>query len=97
VLLTGCGGGPSGSYEAKSPDGQVVAMTLDFQKGDKVKVSIPMVGQGAECDYTVDGDRVNIKPPASAGPMGDTLVLTRKGDTYECDMGGDKLVFTKKK
>lgn len=96
VLLTGCGGGPSGTYEAKEPGGEGT-MTLDFQKGNKVKVAMGGGGMKMEfdCEYTVDGDKVTIKSPQGM-PAGDTLVLTKKGSTYEANMMGDQLVFTKK-
>ena len=97
MFIAGCGGGPSGTYEAKDPTSGAT-MTLNFQKGNKVNVSMangPMK-VAVDCDYSVEGDRVTIKPPDSAGPLSESIVLVKKGNGYEGKFAGDTLMFTKK-
>ena len=74
LLLSGCGGGMSGTYEEENGLG-----TLEFQEDGTVYVSV--LGVTVAGEYELDGSRVIV-----AGPNGEQ-VLTRDGDRLEGGFG----------
>jgi hypothetical protein len=97
LVLSGCGSDPSGTYEAKAPGGEDGSLTLDFQDGGKVKMTVSGMGisMAHECTYSVDGDRVTIKAPQGFTGS-ESIVLMRTGSDYEASEGGETLLFKKK-
>jgi hypothetical protein len=98
LAVAGCGGGGiSGTYEARAPEGEDGAMTIEFLSGQRAKVTISGGGgfnMGFTGTYETDGDQVTISSPEGAAD--DDVVLTKKGDTLTGEMLGDQLVFEKK-
>lgn len=93
-LLLGCtpgGGDPSGTYEAKNPDG---TMMIEFQSGHKFHLTMQSGGAPAESadgDYLLDGNKITLQVPG-----GMPLVLVRNGKLFEGSMMGQVLHFEKK-
>lgn len=91
TALPGCGGGPSGIYEAKAPDGEEGSMTIEFLADNQVKV-VFSAGAGMSMHFTgtysVEGDKVTI-----TSPDGDDTVLTMKGDALHGEFFDEAIVF----
>lgn len=97
-LLVGCktdggaaSGDPSGTYEAKSPEGTV---TIEFKSDHKFHMTMQTAGapgDAADGDYMLDGDKVTLQVPG-----GMPLVLTRNGKLLEASLMGQILHFEKK-
>lgn len=97
LAFAGCGGGLSGVYEARAPEGEDGAMTIEFLSGQRAKVTISGGGgfnMGFTGTYATDGDRVTISSPD--GDAGDDVVLIKEGSTLTGEMLGDVLVFHRK-
>ena len=74
LLLAGCGGGMTGTYDEASG-----LSSLDFQDDGTVYVSV--LGVTVAGEYELDGKRVIVE-----GPNG-KQVLTRDGDRLEGGLG----------
>lgn len=80
MLLSGCGGGLSGSFEDEMGMG-----TLTFHGDGRVVQSSGLAGVEVEMRYEVDGDKVRLTHPQARGAA---LVLTRiDADTLSGPMG----------
>src|ERR1043166_3494698 len=94
LLLGACtpgGGGLSGTYEAKDPNG---TMTLEFKSGGKVHLTMQTGGgqpDNSDGDYLIDGNKVTVQVPG-----GMPMELVRNGKTLDASMMGQIMHFNKK-
>jgi len=80
MLLSGCGGGLTGSFEDEMGMG-----TLTFHGDGRAVQSSQLAGVEVEMRYEVDGDKVRLTHPQAQGAA---LVLTRiDADTLSGPMG----------
>lgn len=87
VILTGCGNsGLSGEY-----GGDDCLWKLTFKSKDTVYIEMPLTGE-VPGQYKVDGDRVAVSAQNWPG-----TVFTRKGNTLETTLLGQKMVCKKLK
>ena len=93
VALAACGGssGLSGTYEAAMPEGG--AIRVEFQGGNKAKVSLVAPGQGElshNCVYTQNGTKLHF---TTDEPMGAPMTLVYENGVLSDGAG---TVFKKK-
>jgi hypothetical protein len=93
VAIAACGGssGLSGTYEAAMPEGG--AIRVEFQGGNKAKVSLVAPGQGElshNCVYTQNGTKLHF---TTDEPMGAPMTLVYENGVLSDGAG---TVFKKK-
>jgi len=84
-------GDPSGTYQAKNPEGSI---TIEFKREHKFHMTMQEGGSPAESadgDYLLDGNKITLQVPG-----GMPLVLVRNGKVFDASMMGQVMHFEKK-
>jgi len=82
LILTGCGGGISGTY-----GGDQCLYTMEFEGDEDVYLTVFGTEAGK---YRIDGDRVIV-----TASNGQSIVFTKNGDKLESNLFGETMVCEK--